>query len=70
MDILKKVLSYVNLKGLVVEWVMREVVKGKLDEIAKDSANPYDDAAVAFIYPLLEDAVSKALDKLEEKPVA
>lgn len=57
----------VDVKGLLVEDVLRGVVKAKLEEIVKDTSNPFDDSLMTFVYPLLEEAVAKAIDELVAK---
>lgn len=56
------VLKRVDVKGLLVEDVLRGVVKAKLEQIVQDTTNTFDDAMFAMVYPLLEDAVVKWLD--------
>lgn len=61
-EIAAKVLARVDLKGLLIEDVLKGVVKKKLEEIVADSANTFDDAMFAMVYPLLEKAVVDWLD--------
>ncbi len=58
------------MKAFLVEDVLAGVIKGKLDEFVADTENPYDDAMVELLYPLLETAIQEQLDKLMEKATA
>lgn len=55
------------LKAFILEDVMAKAVKGALDKFVADSSNPYDDALVAMLWPLLEQAAKDGLEKLAEK---
>ena len=63
----KVLLKRVDVKGLLIEDVMKSLVKPKLEEIVKDPSNPFDDSLLTFVYPLLEEAVTKAVDELLAK---
>jgi len=65
-DVLLKYVK-VDLKGLLIDWLLETVIKVKLDAIVKDSSNPYDDMLLSYVYPLLKDASVKAVDGLEDK---
>ena len=65
-DVLTKYVK-IDIKGLVVGWLLETVVKPKLEEIVKDSSNMYDDMLLAYVYPLLKQAAEKAADDLEDK---
>ena len=69
MDVKEVLTKYVqvDMKGLAIDWLMDEVLKSKLDEIVKDSSNPYDDMLLSYVYPMLRDAASKAVEGLEAK---
>jgi hypothetical protein len=67
MDWKEVLVKRVDVKGLLVEDVLRGLIKGKLEEIVKDTSNPFDDSLLTFVYPLLEEAVAKAVDELVEK---
>lgn len=67
MEWAKELLKYVNLKGIVVEWVLKQIVKPKLEQIVKDTSNPFDDSLLVFVYPLIEESAVKAVDELEKK---
>ena len=69
MNVKEVILKYVkvDLKGLLVDYVMEVVVKAKLEAIVKDTSNPYDDMMLAYVYPMLKDAAEKAVVDLEEK---
>ena len=69
MNVKDVILKYVkvDLKGLLVDYVMEVVVKAKLEAIVKDTSNPYDDMLLAYVYPMLKDAAEKAVVDLEEK---
>lgn len=66
-EILADIIDEDGLKRLVLEKLMDEVIKGKLDELVQKSDNTLDDALVSMIYPLLREEVSKQVDKLMAK---
>lgn len=66
-EIKKLLLKRVDLKGLLVEDVLQGLVKSALDKVVKDSSNPYDDIAMAALYPPLEKALIEAVDDLMAK---
>jgi len=56
----------IDLKGLLIDWLLEHVIKVKLDAIVKDSSNPYDDMLLSYVYPLLKEAATKAATDLED----
>lgn len=56
-------LKRVDVRGLILEDIMVGIIKFELEKIVKDSSNPYDDAMLAFVYPILEDAAKKFIDE-------
>lgn len=42
---------------------MSEILKPALDKMVADSANPYDDMAVAALFPVLEKALVEKIDE-------
>jgi hypothetical protein len=66
-EILSMILDEEGVKRLILEKVLDEVVKGKLDELVQKSDNTLDDALLSMIYPLVRDEVAKQVDKLMEK---
>lgn len=63
---LLKIIDEEGLKEVILVEVMDGMLKPKLEEFAKDSSNPYDDALVAMLYPILREGVKAGLDKLQE----
>lgn len=63
MDIKAVLLKRIDLKGLLVEDIMGDVIKKKLDELVAKSDNTLDDALVAMIYPELLKALEKFVDE-------
>lgn len=59
MDYKALLLKYVDLKGLLVDGLLKAVVEVKLKELAADTSNSIDDALVAFLMPELEAAAVK-----------
>lgn len=53
-------------KAFIIEDIAVGVVKAKLEEFVKDSSNPYDDALMGMLWPLMEKALRDAADKLSE----
>jgi hypothetical protein len=51
-----------NIAGLGTD-LLGILLKPALDEIVKSSENPYDDMAVAALYPVLSQALLSELDK-------
>lgn len=67
MDIKAMLLNRIDLEGLIIEDVLRGIVKKKLDELVADSSNTLDDALVAMIYPEIEKAAARELKELLDK---
>jgi len=57
----------IDLKGLLLDYLLETIIKPKLEEIVKDSSNPYDDMLLSYVFPALKDAATKGIEKLEEK---
>jgi len=59
----------IDLEGLLVEDLLEGYLKGVLAKVVADSSNPYDDMAMAALYPPLakaaKDAVHEAIAKLK-----
>lgn len=60
-------LNRIDVKGLLIDDLMVGFVKEKLEKVVADSANSFDDAALAMLWPLLEKAMRDGADKLIEK---
>lgn len=59
-------LKRLDLNGMgsdIIDLILEPV----LDDIVKDSSNPYDDVAKAALYPILEKGLKDKLGKLLEK---
>lgn len=69
-EIVALLLKRVDVKGLLVEDLLGAILKPALDKMVADSANPYDDVAVAALYPPLakaiEEQVAALLAKIQE----
>lgn len=65
-QILALVEARIDVPGLVQD-VLVQILKPALDEMVADSSNPYDDMAVAALYPVLEPALLKEVQKLWDK---
>lgn len=63
-EIIALLLKRIDLKGLLVEDVLQLVIKKALDKVVQDSSNPYDNIAMAALYPPLEKAIVEAVDEL------
>lgn len=57
-------LKRVDLRGLLVDDLLKGVINDALDKVVKDTANPFDDIAKAATMPAIEKALSEYLDKL------
>lgn len=64
---LKDVLKYVNVKGLLADLLLKEVVSPALRKLVEKSDNKIDDAAVAMLLPLAEQALVDLIDSLVKK---
>lgn len=64
MDVKALVLKHVDVAGLAVD-LIEMAVKPKLEELAKDTATPIDDALVAWLVPALKDAVVAYAKKVD-----
>ena len=62
-EVKNMLLKRVDVKGLLIEDLLRGVIKVALEKVAADSSNKFDDAAVAWLYPMLEEAAVKWLDE-------
>lgn len=65
--VLATLLKYVNVRGLIFEAILQDLLKNALDKLAADSSNPYDDLAVAALYPPLEAAIKKQIEEFLAK---
>jgi hypothetical protein len=63
-DIKKLVLKRVDLKGLLVEDLLKTVLHEALASLVAKSDNTIDDAMVAFLEPIVIAEAEKQLDKL------
>lgn len=66
-EIVAILLKRIDVKGLLIEDVLKHLIKGALDDVAADSSNIYDDMAIAALYPLVEAAFIKKLDEFLAK---
>lgn len=64
MDVKALVLKHVDVAGLAADLV-EAVIAPKLKELAADTASPIDDALVAYLLPVLKDAVLAAAKKVD-----
>lgn len=63
--IIKVLLESIDLNKLA-DGLLDDIVKEALDKIVADSANTFDDAAMAMLYPLLSSELKKLVAKLVE----
>ncbi len=63
MEVLKVLAKYVNVKGLLLEYVYDQVLAKALDDLVEKSDNKIDDAIAAMLKPLLRDELEKRLDE-------
>lgn len=59
---LKDVLKYVNVRGLLVDLLLKQVIEPALKDAVLKSENKLDDSAVALLLPLAEKALVDVLD--------
>lgn len=62
----KKLLNVINFDNLAII-IIEDLILGSLEKVAKDSSNPFDDAAFAMLSPLLKAEGEKALADLIAK---
>lgn len=67
-ELLKEVLKYVDVRGLVVTLLLNQVVKPAVQKLVAESDNKYDDMLVAVLLPQVEKNLVELLDKLLGKP--
>ncbi len=61
--LIKILLKYVNIRGLLFEGMLNGIVKEALDEMVAKTDNPYDDVAAAALYPPLSSALQNVVEK-------
>ena len=66
-DLLKLLLKRVDVKGLLLEDLLKGLLEPKLKEFVADSSNPYDDMLLAALLPHLERQLAKLVDDLLAK---
>jgi hypothetical protein len=65
MKLLKMLVKYVNLKGLLIELVC-EVADEALDKVVAGTKNPMDNMVKAALWPVFEEEAKKLIeDKLD-----
>jgi hypothetical protein len=69
-ELIKLLLKRFDIEGLVSEDLIDGLLKSALDKMVAESSNPYDDMAIAALYPHLakaaKEAVKEFLGKLEQ----
>lgn len=60
----------IDVKGLLVEDLLSQIIKPALEKMVADSENKYDDMAMAALYPPLEKAIKEQIDSLLSKLLA
>ena len=66
-EIIALLLKRIDIQGLLIEDGMKAILKPALDKMVADSSNPYDDVAVAALYPPLEKALIGVIENLLKK---
>lgn len=66
-ELLKLLFKRFDVEGLLVEDLLEGWVKSALAKVAADSSNPYDDLAMAALYPPLAKAAKEAIHEALEK---
>ena len=64
---LKRILKYVNVRGLLVELLLKEVCEPALKKVVAESSNQIDDAALAMLLPTAEKALIDLVDQQLKK---
>jgi hypothetical protein len=69
-DLAKVIVDSVEVKidlKKIVDGVIDDVVEKALDEVVKDTANPWDDSAKATLWPLLEPKLKELAEQQAAK---
>ena len=66
-EFLFSMLVFINLRGLVIDLLIKKYLKGLLDKAVKSTKTPFDDMALASLWPVLLDEAEKAFDSFMEK---
>lgn len=62
-------LKRIDVKGLIVEDLLTSILEPALKKIVEDSSNPYDDVAMAALYPPLKKALQEQIENLLNKVI-
>lgn len=66
-EIVEMLLKRIDVKGLLIEDVLKVVIKRELEKLVLDSSTPFDDAMFQIVWPALEKALADLVDKGLEK---
>ena len=69
-EILFKALAYIDIEGLVGEFVLEELVYGRMDELVASSENTLDNALAEILKPQLKVLLVAYLKEMIEKAQA
>ena len=56
-EIIKEVLKYIDVEGIVSDLLIEKVIYAKVDELVQSSENTLDDGLAAILKPQLKKAV-------------
>ena len=59
---IRVILKNLNIKKLASS-ILDEALEPALDKVVKDSKNPYDNMAMATLYPVLKEKLTEAIDE-------
>ena len=69
-NVVKVLLKYVDVKGLLVEWLLKDYLDKLLDKAVKSTKTPFDDMAKNSLYPVIVEEGEKLLDEELKKLLA
>ena len=62
MDVKAILLKRIDLKGLLLEDVLKGVIEPAIDKFVADTANPYDNMVKELLLPKVEEALVKFVE--------
>lgn len=61
--LIKNIFKYINVKGLIVEWVLKEELNTILERAVNSTKTPFDNMAKASLYPVIVEETEKYIDE-------
>jgi len=67
---IKVLLKYVDVKGLLIEWLLKDYLDKLLDKAVNSTKTPFDNMAKNSLYPVMVEEGEKLLDEQLKKLIA